>query len=77
MKTFYYVAFRKKRGFRPSYAGDGVWDATNKTIARKEIAAARGVPAKRLKIVEKDKAMVETVEKMYRQGEVQLNKHSS
>lgn len=48
MKTFYYIAYRKPRGMLPRYAGDGLWDAPNKTVARKEIARARGVPVSRL-----------------------------
>lgn len=49
MKTYYYIARRMFRG-KLRYAGDGIWMAPNKTIARKEISNARGVPASRIKL---------------------------
>ncbi len=53
MKTFYYIAYRKRRGEMERYAGDGIWDAKNITQARKEIASNRCVPINRLKVVER------------------------
>lgn len=47
MKTYYYIAHRMFRG-KLRYAGDGIWMAPNKTVARKEISNARGVPASRI-----------------------------
>lgn len=49
MKTYYYIARRMFRG-KLRYAGDGIWMAPNKTIARKEISQCRGVPASRIKL---------------------------
>ena len=47
--TYYYIARRSWKG-RKVYAGDGIWDAANKTEARKEIATHRRVPASLIKL---------------------------
>jgi hypothetical protein len=50
MKTYYYIAYRKPRNRSKVYAGDGIWEARNKTIARKEISESRHVPLNLIKL---------------------------
>ena len=53
MKSFYYIAKRKDRGYSERYAGDGIIAANTAKEARKVIAARYGVSASRVKLTEK------------------------
>jgi hypothetical protein len=53
MKSFYYIAKRKVRGYLERYAGDGIIDAETAKEARQIVAARYGVAANRVKLTEK------------------------
>jgi len=50
---YYYIAYRKRRGYARQYAGDGVIEAKNKAEAREMVAYSYGVSAKNIVLKER------------------------